>query len=55
VSLPLRILLGLAPQVVLIGAVVVGVVSVYRGQASTGLVVACSVSRSSCTAGRQGC
>jgi hypothetical protein len=42
-SLPLRILLGLAPQVVLIGAVVVGAVSEYRGQASMGLVVGCSV------------
>ncbi len=42
-SLPLRILLGLAPQVVLIGVLAVGAVSWYRGQAGMGLVVGCSV------------
>jgi hypothetical protein len=43
VSLPLRILLGLAPQLVLIGAVVVGAVTAYHGQAGSGLFVGCVV------------
>lgn len=42
-SLPLRILLGLAPQLVLIGAVVVGSVTVYHGQVGSGLFVGCVV------------
>ncbi|MEV6608467.1 hypothetical protein [Kutzneria sp. NPDC051319] len=42
-SLSLRILLGLAPQLVLIGAVVAGTVMAYRGQASGALFVGCVV------------
>ncbi|MFC3897633.1 phosphotransferase [Lentzea rhizosphaerae] len=42
-SLPLRILLGLAPQLVLIGAVVVGAVTAYHGRVGSGLFVGCVV------------
>ncbi|WP_394619382.1 hypothetical protein JNUCC0626_09870 [Lentzea sp. JNUCC 0626] len=42
-SLPLRILLGLAPQLALIGAVVVGAVTAYHGRADSGLFIGCVV------------
>lgn len=39
----MRVFLGLAPQLVLIGAVVVGAVSAYHGQGGSGLLVGCVI------------